>query len=68
PETVKSLRGVVCLERAGRILGVVVGNSFTDGAVDEAEKSSSYPIILTTMNHIHTTFLNLTLDITTQPY
>ncbi|CAG8525603.1 9070_t:CDS:2 [Cetraspora pellucida] len=53
----------MCLEKEGEVVGVIVGNVFTDGAANEAEMSNSYSIILTTKNRLPITFLNLTLDI-----
>ncbi|CAG8582174.1 14523_t:CDS:1, partial [Cetraspora pellucida] len=44
-KTVRSLSGVMCL-KDGEVVGVIIGNTFTDSAVDETEKSNSYPIIL----------------------
>ncbi|CAG8698833.1 1897_t:CDS:2, partial [Dentiscutata erythropus] len=58
PETIRSLRGVMCLEERNNVLGVVVGNKFSSGAVEEAEKSKEYPIILTTKDRIPTTYFH----------
>lgn len=38
-------------------------NKFSGGAVEEAEKSTKHPIILTTKDRIPITILNLALDI-----
>ncbi|CAG8747310.1 31305_t:CDS:1, partial [Racocetra persica] len=55
------LRGVVCLEEG--VVGIVVGNEFSPDAIEEANKSESFPIILTTKTRLPLTLLNLTLDI-----
>ncbi|CAG8492530.1 2503_t:CDS:2, partial [Cetraspora pellucida] len=43
PETIRSLRGVMCLEKDSDI-GIVVGNKFSGGAIEEAEKSKECPL------------------------
>ncbi|CAG8656556.1 19150_t:CDS:2 [Cetraspora pellucida] len=69
PETVRSLRGVMCLEKSevSKVIGVVVGQKFSSGAIDEAGKSDDHPIILTTKDRLYTTFLNLTSILLTTP-
>ncbi|CAG8808489.1 31398_t:CDS:2, partial [Gigaspora margarita] len=53
---------VMCTEEES-VIGIVVGNKFSGGAVEEAEKSTKHPIILTTKDRIPITILNLALDI-----
>ncbi|CAG8492990.1 17338_t:CDS:2, partial [Dentiscutata heterogama] len=62
-DVIRALRGVTCTK--DNVIGVVVGNKFSPGAVDEANISEDipHPIILTTKTQLTLTFLNLTLDI-----
>ncbi|CAG8720948.1 4167_t:CDS:2, partial [Cetraspora pellucida] len=57
--------GVMCLEKSefskvskiSKVIGVVVGQKFSSGAIDEAGKSDDHPIILTTKDPLTSTWI-----------